>query len=156
MEIVKMTRSEIYEIESTLYEIDYHGFVVIPLEKIYRLLNKGNRAAGTWKALLDVWQNTGHNRVSLRIAELPGSLLLLTAVETEHAKKWAGEWPLLKTAHLTRGAPLPSGAPGSISHRSRRSQDRVGMRIDPSSSIGSALRRARLDSGMSQGDLARC
>lgn len=86
-----MTRDEVYEMKSLLYEIDYHGVKVIPLQKLYRLLNKGNKAAGTWKALLDVWEATGHKRADLHIAELPGALLLLTAARTERVMKWAGE-----------------------------------------------------------------
>ena len=86
-----MARNENYEMESMLYEVEYHGFNVIPLTKVYRLLDKGNRAAGTWKALLDVWESTGHRRSDLHISELPGALLLLTMIKTERVMKWAGE-----------------------------------------------------------------
>jgi hypothetical protein len=86
-----MTRNEVYEMESLLHEIEYHGFIVIPLQKLYRLLDKGNKAAGTWKALLDVWENIGRKRDDLHLTDLPGGLILLTEVEPERAKTRAGE-----------------------------------------------------------------
>src|SRR5260370_39625562 len=86
-----MAKNEVYEMEALLYEVEYQGHIVIPLGKIYRLLNKGNRAAGTWKALLDVWEETGHDRGDLHIAELPGENILLSKVRTEPVTKWAGE-----------------------------------------------------------------
>ncbi len=86
-----MAKNEVYEMESLLYEVEYHGYKVIPLQKLYRLLTKGNRAAGTWKALLDVWVEIGQDRVDLHIAELPGENLLLSKVRTEPVRKWAGE-----------------------------------------------------------------
>jgi hypothetical protein len=88
---MNMPRSAAYEIESLLYEVDYCGYVVIPLRKLYRLLNKGNKAAGTWRALLDVWEETGHERADLNIADLPGDRLLLTNVTLDSVTRWAGE-----------------------------------------------------------------
>jgi hypothetical protein len=86
-----MGSNEIYEMESMLHDVWHQGFGVIMLAKIYRLLEKGNRAAGTWKALLDVWESIGHQRAELHMAELPGEKILLTTVKTEYVSKRAGE-----------------------------------------------------------------
>ena len=79
------------ELEALLYEINYHGYVVVPLRKLYRLLGKGNRAAGTWRALLDAWEGIGNEREELFIAELPNEMLLISNTATEAVVKWAEE-----------------------------------------------------------------
>jgi hypothetical protein len=88
-----MPRNESYEMESLLYDVAYEGYSVLPLPKLYRLLAKGNRAAGTWKALLDIWEEIGQERWNLHIAELPGERLLLSKIKTERVGRWAGEQP---------------------------------------------------------------
>lgn len=79
-----------HELESLLHEIHYHGFVVLPLRKLYRLLDKWNRAAGTWQALLDAWESIEGDIESLHIVELPHENLLITDREIETVKGWAG------------------------------------------------------------------
>lgn len=79
------------ELEALLYEINYHGYVVVPLRKLYRLLRKGNRAAGTWRALLDAWEGIENEREELFIAELPNEMLLISNAQTEAVVKWAEE-----------------------------------------------------------------
>ncbi len=79
-----------HELESLLHEIDYEGFLILPLEKLYRLLGKGNRAAGTWQALLDAWEGIDGDINQLRIAELINERLLITIEKTEKVTKWAG------------------------------------------------------------------
>ena len=80
-----------HELESLLYEVEYQGFLVLPLRKLYRLLGRGNRAAGTWSALLDAWEGLGRNRQDLHIAEIAEEIILLTTRATEPAIKWSGE-----------------------------------------------------------------
>jgi hypothetical protein len=99
-----MAKNEVYEMESLLYEVEYHGYVIIPLGKIYRLLDKGSRAAGTWKALLDVWEEIGHDRHDLHIAELPGENIFLSKVGTEPVRRWAGE--VVKRVRLSDSSSL--------------------------------------------------
>lgn len=78
-----------HELESLLYGIDYSGFLLIPLRKLYRLLDKGNRAAGTWIALLEAWESIGGNAKELYIIELSDETLLLTKEPNERVHKWA-------------------------------------------------------------------
>lgn len=80
-----------HELESLLHEVEHEGFLVLPLHKLYRLLGRGNRAAGTWSALLDAWEGVGYERRALQIAELAGEKILLTVVPTEVATSWSGE-----------------------------------------------------------------
>lgn len=89
----KLAKNETYELESKLYEIDYCGFIAIPLTRMYRLLGKGNRSSGTWKALLDVWEEMGgeRKRSDLHIFEAPHEMLVITRFSTEPVKKWSGE-----------------------------------------------------------------
>jgi|SRR5271155_5016934 len=89
-----MGKNENYELESLLYEIDYKGFTVIPLIKLYRLLGKGSRAAGTWRALLDVWEGMeggARNRWDLYIFETPSQDVVITKFMTKRAGAMAGE-----------------------------------------------------------------
>lgn len=86
-----MGKHEQYEIESILADINYKGFVTIPLTKLYFLLGRGNRAAGTWRALLDVWEGIGGQRTDLHIAELPHEMLLISKQRVEPLTSWAGE-----------------------------------------------------------------
>lgn len=79
------------ELESLLYDIDYHGFIALPLRKLYRLLGRGNRAAGTWAALLDAWEAIEGNRGDLHIVELANETILITNVATEPVQQWAQE-----------------------------------------------------------------
>ena len=60
------TKSRLYELKSLLYEIDDKGVVVIFLPKLLRLLDKGNRAAGTWKAFLDAWEDRWRGEKPIR------------------------------------------------------------------------------------------
>ena len=86
-----MAKNEIYELESLLYEIDYHGYVTLKLDKLYRLLGRGNRAAGTWKALLDVWEGIDGDRNELHVAELMDGVLLITNKPLDRLTTWANE-----------------------------------------------------------------
>lgn len=87
-----MGKSEQYELESVLYEIDYHGFITIKRDRLYRLLGKGNRAAGTWKALLDVWEGIDGDRGELHAVEFEQEgLLLITNKPLVPLTSWAGE-----------------------------------------------------------------
>ena len=87
-----MGKNEQYELETILYEIDYHGFITIKIDKLYRILGKGNRAAGTWKALLDTWEGIDGNRDDLNIVEFEHEgLLLITNKPLVPLTSWAGE-----------------------------------------------------------------
>lgn len=86
-----MTKNEQYELESMLYEIDYLGFVSIKLEKLFRLLGKGSRAAGTWRALVEVWEGIDGNPADLHAAELPNGVLLITNKPLDPLTTWTGE-----------------------------------------------------------------
>lgn len=67
------------------------GSVTVPLKKLLRLLEKGNRAAGTWKALLYAWEDIDESRTNLHIAELPGQMILLSSKATVPVTLWAGD-----------------------------------------------------------------
>jgi hypothetical protein len=84
-------KHEAYELESILRTVADEGSVTVPLRKLLRLLEKGNRAAGTWKALLDAWEDIDEDRANLHIAELPGQVILLSAKGTVPVTVWAGD-----------------------------------------------------------------
>jgi len=86
-----MGKHEAYELESILRDVADHGSMAIPLKKLLRLLEKGNRAAGTWKALLYAWEDIDEARDDLHIAELPGQIILLSSRPTAPVTAWAGE-----------------------------------------------------------------
>lgn len=82
-----------YELSELLNEVRDKGYLVIYIGKLWRLLDKGSRAAGTWKALLDSWEEARENnqRKDLHIRELPGENILLSTEATEPVVVWAGE-----------------------------------------------------------------
>lgn len=82
-----------HELEALLCEIEYEGYVVVPLRKLYRLLGAGNRAKRTWRLLLDAWEALGWERNSLHIIEMSNERLLLTNFESGLVvdNKWADE-----------------------------------------------------------------
>jgi hypothetical protein len=82
-----------YELSELLNEVFDKGYLVIYISKLWRLLGKGSRAAGTWKALLEAWEEAreGNKRDALHICEIPGEYILITKVATEPAIVWAGE-----------------------------------------------------------------
>ena len=85
-------RMRVYALESLLHEVDDHGFIVVPLGRLLRLLNKGNRSAGTWKALLDAWESIEGNREDLHIFETPWQgNVIITIGPTKPAIDMAGE-----------------------------------------------------------------
>ncbi|RWP36290.1 hypothetical protein [Mesorhizobium sp.] len=86
-----MGKNEAYELEVFLRDIETAGFGSIHLKKLLRILEKGNRAAGTWKSLLDAWEEIGQTRSNLFIAELPGETILVTSIRPDSAKLWANE-----------------------------------------------------------------
>ena len=88
-----MGKNEIYELEALLYEIDHKGYVIIPLAKLYRLLSKGNRSPGTWKALLDVWEemNGRRTRADLYIFESSQEELVISKFPGQSIQNWASE-----------------------------------------------------------------
>jgi len=85
-------KSEGYELESILSEIDFQGYVVIHLHKLYRLLGKWNRSPEIWKELLNVWEKIGseHQRSDLHIFETDHEYLVISKIATE---------PVVKKAH---------------------------------------------------------
>ena len=87
------SKYDAYELSSLLNDVTDKGFLVIHLAKLWRLLGKGSRAAGTWRALLDGWEEArdGNERVGLHVCELPGEYILLTIKPTEPARIWAAE-----------------------------------------------------------------
>jgi hypothetical protein len=88
-----MSKYSDYELSELLNDVHDKGYLVIYISKLWRLLGKGNRAAGTWKALLDAWEESrdGNERESLHIAELPGEYILLSRFATKPAMVRAGE-----------------------------------------------------------------
>lgn len=82
-----------HELHEILNEVIDRGYGVIPIAKLWRLLGKGNRAVGTWRALLDEWVEAkeGNQRDSLNICEIRGEHILLTTVATDRATVWAQE-----------------------------------------------------------------
>lgn len=86
-----MGRNEQYELESILLDVMYHGHASLPLRKLYRLLGKGNRAAGTWKALLDAWEAVNGSRSDLHIFETDKEIIHLCNYKSYPVKSWASE-----------------------------------------------------------------
>lgn len=86
-----MGKSEAYELEGVLREVADKGSLTIALKKLLRLLEKGNRAAGTWKSLLDAWEEIGEGRSHLYITELPWEVILLSRTFLVPVKNWANE-----------------------------------------------------------------
>jgi hypothetical protein len=86
-----MGKNEAYELEVFLRDVETVGFGSIHLKKLLRILEKGNRAAGTWKALLDAWEEIGQARASLYITELPGETILVVNNRPVTVKSWANE-----------------------------------------------------------------
>ena len=74
-----------------LNEVVDRGFTILRLSQLYRYLERGNRAAGTWRSLLDAWEGLGQNRRELQIVELPYETLLLTRYGVERVTLWAAE-----------------------------------------------------------------
>lgn len=78
-------------LDEYLSEVIDCGSATVRLTQLYRYLRKGNRAAGTWKALLDAWEGLGQRRNDLMITELPNERLLLSRFRLERVTEWAGE-----------------------------------------------------------------
>jgi len=78
-------------IESALKDVEVEGYAVLNVRKIFYGLGKGNKAAGTWWSLLDVWEELGNVRTSLQMAELPYERILLTTVKPFEVTEWSGE-----------------------------------------------------------------
>jgi hypothetical protein len=87
------SKQALYELETFLQDVADKGFGVIYIAKLWRLLDKGSRAAGTWKALLDAWEELGHGfeRSEIHICEVSHEYLVLTTHATEPIAQWAGE-----------------------------------------------------------------
>ena len=79
-----------HELETYLHQLGYQGYILIHLQHLYRLLGKGNRAAGTWVALIEAYEAIGGKRGDLHIAELHHGMLLISLHSTEPVKRWAG------------------------------------------------------------------
>lgn len=77
-----------FELEELLHEVREAGYAEVHLLKLYRLLGKGNRAAGTWKKLLQEWQALGYKNDELYIRELPGDRLILIWRNPAPVKDW--------------------------------------------------------------------
>jgi hypothetical protein len=93
LERIMASRHAEYELSELLNEVFDRGYGVFYISKLWRLLGKGSRAAGTWKALLDAWEESreGNKRNGLYICEMPGEYILLSKVATDKAVVWAGE-----------------------------------------------------------------
>lgn len=74
-----------------MYDIQHCGYLVLPLRKLYRIFDVGNRAKGTWIELLDAWETIGGDREELHISEYPNETLFITTRKTEPVQNWAGE-----------------------------------------------------------------
>lgn len=87
------TKAQTYELESLLWDVVDKGFVIIHISKLWRLLDKGSRAAGTWKALLDAWDEIDHGkeRSDLHIFEAKHEYLVISATPSELIVTKAGE-----------------------------------------------------------------
>lgn len=87
-----VTKYDEYELESVMYDIREQGFVFINRYKLWRLLDKGSGAAGTWKAFLDEWVelNQNNKRSDLHGFEF-GNNYFISTVNTTSLESWAGE-----------------------------------------------------------------
>lgn len=79
-----------HELESLLGIIWHQGYLTLPLKRLLKLLGKGNRAAGTWQALVEVYEGLGGVAKDLHIVELPHEVILLADRKLERATSWAG------------------------------------------------------------------
>ena len=84
-------RPELYELDSLLYEIDYEGYVVLHRDKLLRLLGRGNEAAGTWAALIEMWEGIDGSAAELRMVRLPGNRFLFTNQALTRVKDMANK-----------------------------------------------------------------
>jgi hypothetical protein len=84
-------RIRTYEIESFLHEVIEKGFCVIHISKLWRLLGKGSRASGTWKALLDIWEElgSGYERSDLYMFETNHQYIVISRHQNESVLKKA-------------------------------------------------------------------
>ena len=87
------SKQQAYELESFLQDIADRGYGIIYISKLWRLLEKGSRAPGTWKALLDVWEEVQnkYNRSELHMCEVRDEYLIITTSPTKSMQKWAQE-----------------------------------------------------------------
>ena len=86
-----VSKHDVYELKSMLFEIAEKGHVFVSKYKVWRVLGKGSGAAGTWSALLDEWEETtGQERSKLHIFELNGQYFL-SYNPTASVMAWAGE-----------------------------------------------------------------
>src|SRR5947209_20418111 len=80
-----------YQLISFLEELKIKGFAIIHLRALYRLLDKRSRAAGTWHSLLQfAVAECEYKENEIKIAEIPGEILLLTTAKVEPLTTWAG------------------------------------------------------------------
>lgn len=88
-----VSKNQTYELESLLFDVSEKGFIHINKYKLWRLLGKGSNAAGTWKSLLDAWEELGDGfkRVDLLILELPSGDFIITKSKTYQVTEWADE-----------------------------------------------------------------
>lgn len=86
------SRHEEYELGSILYEAKEQSFTFVNKYKLWRLLGKGSGAAGTWKSLLDHWQEIDkqNKRSELYVFDINGTYLITTQ-KSEKVQQWAGE-----------------------------------------------------------------
>jgi hypothetical protein len=87
------SKQQEYDLNLLLYKVKDFGFAVIFISEIWRLLDKWSRAAGTWRALLDAWEelDKSHKRTDLHIFEVAHEYLVISRVASEPITKWAGE-----------------------------------------------------------------
>ena len=89
-----------YELSELLNEVVEKGYIVISGPKLLRLLGKGNKAAGTWRTLLDAWIEVRdyNKRNGLHICQIPYDHFILSREPTTAVMDWAGEKAELVTS----------------------------------------------------------
>ncbi|MGH7037766.1 MAG: hypothetical protein ACREE4_15045 [Stellaceae bacterium] len=77
------------ELDELLHQVREAGYAEVRLRKLFRFLDKGNKAAGTWRKLLEEWQRLGYPPDELFIIELPGERILLVWRKPDSVQDWA-------------------------------------------------------------------
>jgi hypothetical protein len=86
------TQMRKYELHSILHEVEEYGFVSIPMVKLLRLLDRGNKSARAWRELLDEWEELGYERDELHAYITPWQgLIVLTRGVSKPINEMAGE-----------------------------------------------------------------
>ncbi|HVH77361.1 MAG TPA: hypothetical protein VM755_20785 [Stellaceae bacterium] len=78
-----------FELAELLHQVHEAGYAQVHLRKLLRLLGKGSRAAGTWRKLVEAWEELGYEADELYCIELPGERILLIWRKPDRVRDWS-------------------------------------------------------------------